>query len=189
MKKAFFAAVTLAAIAVCGSASAQGYVGASVGQSRADIDCSGTSTCDKNDSAFKIYGGYMFMPYVGIEATYYNQGKAHLAGSDPSLGNFTLDFKGDGFGVYARGVYPVGNLQLFGKLGIVSANIKGDATSSLLGVASDSERSTNVAYGLGLEYGFTKNIAGRAEWERMRVKFQGEKVDVDLLTVGVTYRF
>lgn len=58
-----------------------------------------------------------------------------------------------------------------------------------LGSASDSGTNTNVAWGLGGGYNFTKNLGVRLEWERFRAEFQGEKEDVDLLSVGLNYRF
>jgi len=46
-----------------------------------------------------------------------------------------------------------------------------------------------MATGVGAGYEFTKNVAGRIEFERVRAEFQGEKRGADLVTVGVLYRF
>ena len=46
-----------------------------------------------------------------------------------------------------------------------------------------------MGWGLGASYEFTNNIGVRAEFERMRVEFADDKDDVDLITVGVHYRF
>jgi OmpA-OmpF porin, OOP family len=190
MKTFPLSAALLALALASGGALAQGYAGVSIGQSKVDLDCTGTTSCDRSDTAFKIFGGYMFIPNAGVELTYYNQGKATLAGTDPLLGNVTGEYKGDGFGVYGVAVAPFGNgASVFGKLGMVSGKIKLDATSSVFGSASDSERHTNVAWGVGAGYEFTKNIGARLEFERVRVKFQGEKDDVDLVTLGLVYRF
>lgn len=182
-------AMFLASLALCGAALAQGYVGVSAGQAKVDVDCSGTLTCDDTDNAYKIFGGYMFAPNYGIEGAYYNQGKVRQTFNDVSLGDVRAVYKGDGFGLYAIGVLPFDRWSLFGKLGIVSSKIKLNATSSVLGSFSASDRSTKPALGLGAGYEFTKNIGARFEFERMRVEFEGEKVDVDLVSVGVLYRF
>ena len=58
---------------------AQGFAGIGVGQSRADIDCTGTLTCDRNDTAWKLYGGYMFHPNFGGQAEVYRQGRAKFS--------------------------------------------------------------------------------------------------------------
>jgi hypothetical protein len=47
----------------------------------------------------------------------------------------------------------------------------------------------SMARGVGAGYEFTKKLAGRIEFERVRVEFQGEKHDADFVTVGVLYRF
>jgi len=190
MKTIPFSAALLALALASGSALAQGYAGVAAGQSRADIDCTDTTSCDRSDTAFKVFGGYMFIPQAGVEVAYFNQGKATLTATDSLLGNVTGEYKGDGFGVYGVAVAPFGNgASVFGKLGVVSAKIKLDATSSNFGSASESERHTNVAWGLGAGYEFTKNIGVRLEFERVRVKFMDEKNDVDLVTLGLLYRF
>lgn len=190
--KTFPLSASLVALALAsGSAFAQqSYVGGAIGQSRADIDCTGTTSCDRSDTAFKVFGGYMFIPQAGVEVAYYNQGKAKVAATDPVLGNVTGEFKGDGFGVYGVAVAPFDNgASVFGKLGVVSAKIKLDATASNFGTAGESERHTNLAWGLGAGYEFTKNVGVRFEFERVRVKFMDEKNDVDMITLGVLYRF
>jgi OmpA-OmpF porin, OOP family len=182
-------AIFLASLMLCGIALAQGYVGVSAGQAKIDIDCSGTLTCDDTDNAYKIFGGYMFTPNYGIEGAYYNQGKVRQTFSDPSAGDVRATYKGDGLGVFGIGVLPFDRLSLFAKLGIVSSKIKLNANTSLLGDFSESDRSTKAAFGVGAGYEFTKNIGARFEFERLRVEFEGEKADVDLITVGVLYRF
>lgn len=168
---------------------AQGYVGASVGQVRVNLDCSGTDTCDKSDTAYKLFGGYKFNPYAGVELAYYNQGKLHQGATDAELGTVTADWKGDGYGVFALGALPLGDFSLFAKLGVVSSKIKVDATSSTLGSASESERHTNLGWGLGGSYGITKNVRARLEFEQIKLKFQDEKRNANLLTVGIAYVF
>ena len=193
MKRTLIAsAIALAGMACSASAlaQAQGYVGVSAGRSRIDLDCTGLTTCDRTDTAAKIFGGYMFMPNFGAEIAYYDMGKAEVSGTDPTLGNVTGSLRGTGFGVFGVAAAPFGQFSVFGKLGAVSTKAKVEATSTTLGLGgSDSERKTPVAWGLGTSYEFTQNIGLRAEFERLRVEFSGQKEDVDLLTVGVHYRF
>jgi len=52
-----------------GSALVGPYVGGSIGQSNYSSDsCFGQ--CDKTDFAWKIFGGYMFTPWLGAELDY-----------------------------------------------------------------------------------------------------------------------
>jgi opacity protein-like surface antigen len=131
----------------------------------------------------------MFTPNVGVEGTYYNQGKAKQTATDPSLGNVSATWKGDGLGIFAVGVLPFDPFSVFGKLGAVYSKVKVDATSSVLGAASASEHHTGLGWGVGAGYEFTRNLGARLEFERVRLKFQGEKADADLVTLGLHYRF
>ena len=175
--------VACAAAGLAGIASAQGYVGFGVGQSRAKLDCAGTDTCDKTDTAFRLYGGYQFNPNLALEAAYYDQGKARVTASDPELGTVGGDFKGQGFGLWGVLSAPMQAASVYAKLGVVSARIKLDASSSTLGSASASERHTRGAWGLGASYEFASDWVARLDYERFRVRF------MDLVTLGAHYRF
>lgn len=181
VKRSFIAyAVALAGMAFSASALAQAYVGASAGRSRIDIDCAGTTSCDRTDTGAKIFGGYMFMPNFGAEIAYYDLGKA--TAEEPGISG---SLRGKSLGVFGVAAAPFGPFSVFGKLGAVSTK----AEVELTGVGSDSERKTNVGWGLGAAYEFTNNLGLRAEFERIRVEFADEKDDVDLITLGVHYRF
>lgn len=138
MKKALFAAALAAA---CGVASAQGYAGALIGLSQFDVDCGGLS-CDKSDTAFKVYGGYEVAPGFAVEVGYADFGKikigsGHIKASVLSVvGAYRYAFSNELMGVARLG------------LGHVSAN-------SSIGPSDDK---TNLYAGLGLEYAATKEI-------------------------------
>lgn len=65
-KRARLGSAIFATAVFSGAAMAQGYIGASIGQSDLNVDCAGTITCDTKDASFKIFGGYMFTPNPGI---------------------------------------------------------------------------------------------------------------------------
>jgi OOP family OmpA-OmpF porin len=182
-------AALLAAATLSGSALAQGYLGAGIGHARVNLDCTGTTTCDKTDTTFKFYGGYMFGPNIGIEGVYYDNGKLHQTGDDAELGRVSADWKGSAFAAFAVGVLPMDNFSAFAKLGVASARVKLDASSTMFGNAGDSERHTAVAFGAGVGYAFTPRLGGRLEFERLRLEFMGDKRNADLVTLGLHYRF
>src|SRR5438094_9199039 len=69
--KATIAILGLAAAALALPAAAQmsmssGYVGASLGQSKFKADC-GPFECDKNDTSFRLFGGYQFTRNIAAE--------------------------------------------------------------------------------------------------------------------------
>lgn len=189
MNRVTRATLAAAALIAAGSAGAQVYLGAAVGPSKARLDCAGTTGCDKTDTAYKPFVGWMFAPYWGLEAAYYNQGKATLTARDATLGEVEAEFKGHGWGLYGRAVLPLGDTSLFAKLGAVSSTVKLDATSSVFGGAGASERHTGAAWGFGAGYAFTGAWSARLEYERVRTRFMDERINVDLWTVGGIYRF
>ena len=167
---------------------AQGYVGGSFGNSDANINCAGTVTCDNKDTGFKVFGGYMFTPNFGVEGAYASFGTATASVLVPPLVN--VEIKGTGFGAFAVGVVPIDQFSVFGKLGVASIKAEGSGSVAGFGGATlPSETHTDVAWGVGAGYNFTKNFGIRAEWERFRGKLVDEKFDIDFLSIGVKFTF
>lgn len=57
-----------------------GYVGASVGESRFDIDCPSGFSCDRKGTGFKVFTGGRFHDIVGLELSLLEMGEADRAG-------------------------------------------------------------------------------------------------------------
>jgi OOP family OmpA-OmpF porin len=186
MRKSLRPLVLAAALGVAsGSAFAQGYIGGSIGQSDADFDCAGTISCDNKDTGFKLFGGYMFHPNFGVELAYADLGKA-TAVVPFGTARFNVGAEATAFGAYGIAMAPLSeSFNVFAKLGV--ASVKGEFSVS--GLGSDSETNTSFAYGVGAGFNFTKNLGLRAEWERFTAKFEGEEGDIDLLSLGVVFRF
>ena len=82
--KVTIAALGLAAAALALPAAAQmsmssGYVGGSLGQSKFKADC-GPFSCDKNDTSFRLFGGYQFTRNIAAELGYTDLGKLKVSG-------------------------------------------------------------------------------------------------------------
>jgi OOP family OmpA-OmpF porin len=171
-----------------GAAQAQGYAGLSAGNSRSDIDCTGTLTCDRNGTAWKLYGGYMFHPNFGAQAEVFRQGRARFSAT---LGDGTVangEFKGEGVGLYGLAMARDGIWSVFGKAGLLTSRTTGalraaDAGNSLR------ETHTHFGWGAGVGVDWAKNIGARLEYERLGGRLQGESVDVDQVTAGIVARF
>ena len=172
------------------------YGGASVGQSKAkDIICDLDITCssDDTDTGWKIYGGYQFNPNGAIEFGYVDLGKVKASGTDSFLGVASIDWETSGITAALVGSLPVGqNFGLMGKLGLFHWDLDVNASSSVLGSGSDSSSGTDLTYGLGLKYDFSKTVGVRAEWERFKDVGDDNTTgqsDIDLLSVGVVFKF
>jgi len=184
MKRTLMALALLAACAGFPVAQAQGYLGASAGQSELKEDCDPGLTCDFKDTGFKAFGGYMFTPNLGIEGAYVDLGKAKVSAPGASA-----ELKSSGFGVWGVAVLPIDRFSIFGKAGFAYLDTKLTGSVSGFGSGSESESNANPAFGVGAAFDITKEVAVRVEYERFRVEFQGEKSNVDLFSAGVVFRF
>lgn len=158
------------------------YIGGSIGQMEADGDCRAGFTCDLKDSAWKLFGGYQLNRHFAVEATYGDWG-------DITIGVSGIPVSATGeiwsAGVAALGILPLGGdrFGLFGKVGILYT--EQEATGSAPGVPTQTETETGseLHYGFGALFNFTRNLGVRAEWERL------QDSDVDILSIGIQFRF
>jgi len=177
-------------LTVASQASAQGfYIGGAVGKTEHDEgnaipDLITSGSVDGSDSGFKIFGGYQFNPYFGLELAWVDLGKAGYSGTflgTPVTGG---SVETSGLNFSAVGTWPLGSgFALFGKAGVFAWEAKAnDVTGGL--PFSAKEDGGDVSFGVGANYDFTKNFAIRAEWERFKA------VDtIDMLSVGLVYKF
>lgn len=135
------------------------YVGASVGQADTGVSGGGLSV-DGDDTGWKLLGGYTFMKFVGVEASYRN-----LGGISETIGTTSFDTDASSMEVFGVGFLPLGKIDLFAKVGYARVEVDATITDPLFPVpltvsASDNE----IAYGAGLNWGFGR-MAIRVEYE------------------------
>jgi len=184
-----FAALPTLAMAQAkgGNADLGFYAGASVGQSKADCNTSGTGfSCDDKDTSYRVFGGYKFHPNIAVEGGYAPLGDVTAAG-----GGINLKLETNAWDLVGVGIWPLGNnFSIFGKLGFYNAELK------LSGVASGKKTTTDLTYGVGGQYDFNRNLGLRLEWNR----YSGVKApdvagtssgdtDIDVVSVGALWRF
>jgi OOP family OmpA-OmpF porin len=166
------------------------YVGIGIGQSKAKGACDGVSgagiTCDETDTAGKILGGYQFSRNFALELGYADlcQAKATFSGS----GSATIGTKG--FELTGIGMLPIGDrFSVLAKAGLFHWNVDAKDGTGLVGSASAS--GTDLTFGFGVKFDFTKDFAIRGEWQRykdvgdMNTTGQG---DVDFIGASLVYR-
>jgi OOP family OmpA-OmpF porin len=174
----------IAALILSSAALAQGYVGAAVGATKFDVDCSGTTTCDDTDTGGKLFGGFKFTPNWGAELSYFDFGKAKATlGPDSSELKATAFGAGFSFsGTFAPGWTGVARLGAARVKSKVSATVGGLATS-------DSENHTKAYYGFGVGYMVMPNLSIDAAADFTKWKFDTDSDNLRLLSLGVTYSF
>jgi OmpA-OmpF porin, OOP family len=112
------------------------------------------------DTAFKLIGGYQFHRNIAAEIGY------GMLVDKGGLEVTSLE-------AVAVGIFPVmDRLSVIGKLGFANVDFKPGGDS------------TDLTYGVGVQYDFTRNLGARAQWQRY-----DSDAEVDLLSVGIVYRF
>lgn len=194
------ALLALAGLVAASRASAQPgfYVGASGGKSDFDNDIATglitSGTVDTQSSGFKIFGGYQFNDYFGLDIAYVDLGKANYSGSyfgAPVTGGKVEVW---GLNLSAVGTYPLNStFAVFGKIGLFAWEAKAKDTTGGIGF-SDTLNGADFSLGAGFRVRFTKNLSGRIEWERFGLGGSDYYHDydlgnVDMLSVGIAYNF
>ena len=206
-------AITLAALAVLGSAPAlaqsesYSYGGVALGQSRGQIDegrissrlippgvpITGQQT-DERGTAWKAFGGYQFNRYIGVEAGYFNLGSLDFTTTTTPAGQLLGRTKVQGLNLDLIGYLPLTDkLSAMGRVGGQYARTRGDYTGSgAVGSFSNtpSERRGDIKAGLGLQYAFSPSFLMRGEVERYRIgDAMGGRDHVNTYTVSLVFPF
>jgi len=200
------ALLALCCLAAASQALARGpfYVGASAG--RSDIDNEivfpgliTSGTADGKDTGYKIFGGYEFNQYFGVEISLVDLGKVKYSGS--YLGAPVTGGRVEVVGLNgsAVGIVPVNeSFSLFGKLGIFAWEARwSDVTGGLPQRATDN--GADLSIGAGFTVNFTKNFSARLEWERFKAG-GGEdygtgfpnltsSANIDFVSFGLLFKF
>jgi len=186
-KTMIVAAMSVAGLMLSASASAQVYVGASVGEARWNADCSGATNCKTSDTAYSVFGGYKFTPQWAAEVSYFD-----LGAITANFGGISTKMKGTGVDVAA--VYTAEltkEWSLFAKLGV--ADVKGEVSGYYHGFsASQSKNSTQPVVGFGVNYLVTPTVGIRADIESRKVEVgsgNSSSGNVTNISIGVAAAF
>ena len=185
LDRLFLFVVLLLSVAVARAQDSGFYLGGALGQSKLKewCDTGGSTTltltsCKDTDTAWKVLGGYRFNRYIAAEAMYVDWGEVTASVSN----GVQVAAKQHSYGLAAVGTLPLGErFELFGKAGFLMTE---QETRRVTPNPSTVDRDeTELHYGLGARFLFTRNWAARAEWEST------EKLKVEMLSIGVEYRF
>ncbi|MEH6592647.1 MAG: outer membrane beta-barrel protein [Halioglobus sp.] len=174
---------------------------------------SSASFDDFDDLGWKLYGGYQFNKYIGLEAMYSELGsfgrEARLTGAVGlfSPAKLVEETEVEGYGLSLVASYPFSpSFSAFAKAGAFSweTDTKGDlgiqtgtvcaificAPVARVNKYSLDDSGIDPMYGLGMVY-LLKGWGVRLEWERFTGLGHGfeSETDMDLITMGVEYRF
>ena len=192
IKKGFAVLSVASAMLVAAPAFAQDqgwYAGLHLGQATAKDACDGVSgagiSCDDNDTMFRILGGYQFNKNLAVELGYNDMGEVSASG-----GGITANIESKIWEVVAVGSWPfTPQFSAYGKLGMYRGET--DFSTNAPGVGNESESNTDLTYGIGVRWDFTKNLGVRAEYQIYKDLGGGNigESDVDAMSVGVIWKF
>jgi len=156
------------------------YVGAAVGEAGvAYKDELGDTKFDfdANDAGYKVMLGWRPLNWLALEGNYVDLGSV-----DDKVGGTKVETKVDGWSVSALGMIPLGNFDLYARVGGIDWNA--DVNAPNIGIKS-SDSGWDLGYGVGAQWRFDR-LGLRAEYERYDVSNWDK---VDLISLGVTFSF
>ena len=183
------------------------YGGVNLGQSSTRIDNQGISNGlhgegitttsihdDDRDFGYKLFGGYQFNRHVALEGGYFDLGRFGFDANTTSGGTLKGNIRLKGLNTDLVGIFPITErFSALARLGLIYADGQDTFSGSGGLVTHDGHRSAydfNVKVGVGVQYAVSPSVGLRAEAERYRVDDGvGDRGDVDLLSVGLVYRF
>ena len=170
------------------------YLGLDAGQSKAKDACTGIPagfSCKNTATAGRIGAGYQINNNFGAELSYADFGSNSASGIISGV-PVSASLKATGFEAAVVGAWPMTeNFALTGKLGVANTKVKGQG-SGAGSVANASATSTTAAFGVGLRYAVSKNIALRAQYEdlgNVGDEATTGKSKLSLWSLGVTFGF
>lgn len=171
------------------------YVGVGIGQFDVEIDdIEGVGdtlqNLDSDDTAWKVFFGWRFNPYIALEADYIDLGAPNgNFDASGSSGQYELDFAG--FAAYAIGSLPLGIFDLSAKVGYywhdVDVHVDFDNIGPNNGDVFDSDESGEAfVYGVGVGVTFFEHINVKLEYEVMDLE---DTDDANTLWLNGAWRF
>jgi hypothetical protein len=163
------------------------YIGGSIGQTTLKINEFNLDLEDfdykADTTSYKIIVGYRFFAYLAVEGSYVDFGTledSSDAGGEPV--SVETDLKG--YDAFAVGLLPLGIVDVFGKIGVVSWDA--DFSAAIGEITDfDSGSGTDLVYGAGVQVRF-KGLGVRGEVEYFDI---ADADSVYLISVGATFTF
>lgn len=152
------------------------YLGGSAGKATNKKVCDGAATCDNNEEAFKVFGGYQFNRNVALEIGYADLGDFSADGTETSVR--LLD-------AVAQITAPLSErFAIIGRVGAYRSHVEAS------GVNTSGTHNTSFTWGLGVQFNVSRALGLRAEWQQYPDVGGGgiPEADIDVLLLGLVLR-
>ena len=203
---------TLALANVAQAAMPGAYAGIGLGGSRLDTPNEFLTLTDEGDLGVptkktkdigglggRVFAGYNFNQYIGVEGGYAKYARSLYKLSVPSIFNESVEWNMSAVTVVAKGYLPLGesrfNVYALGGAAEVFGETK--ATASGLGLSDQEKKSVSKlrpTYGVGVSYDVNSHITTNLEFSRIQGQGNLKKsskatANADLVTLNVAYNF
>ena len=129
-----------------------------------------------DDSGFEARVGYAFDEHFSIEVNYLDLGTIDL----PEIQDGGGSADTDGYAATVLGVYPLGRINLIGKIGHLWMETEGQL-GSIAGPIDYSSDESEFMFGAGISFDFTDRIEVKLEYN--------ESQNFNWSSVGLNYQF
>ena len=183
MPKPLLSVLAIAMLPLSANAVDEGiYLGAALGRSYAEAnstpdlpDVSG----DLDDVGWRLYGGYRFDNFLGLELGYSDYGNP-----DVSSGDLSLQTESSAVTGFVLGHLPIGPIQLYGKAGFAFWDTDAVASDGI-DVIRQNFDGTDFAIGVGASFN-VGSLGFRLDWERIDVDAPD---DLSMISAGLQITF
>lgn len=166
------------------------YAGGTVLQAHHKRGCSGIGVapiaCEEKDSGWKLLAGYKFTRHWSVEGGYAEFGRLREIGAGAQAHVDTSALEASVLG--ALPITP--ELSAFGRLGGYRSR------AELSGAAAGKKSTSNLTFGVGVQYDFGRHVGLRGEWQRYQhVKARNDATgaesssDVSVWSASLVWRF
>ena len=177
-----------AAVLACGMTAAHAdnerglYLGVGVGQFNVEVDDIDTTdeleaAFDSDDTVFKVFGGWRFNPFIGVELDYID-----LGGPEDTVENVKVKAEINGVAPYLIGTLPIGPIEGFVRVGYYFYDV--EISGEDLGSVDDSGE--DLVYGVGFGLTLFEHLHARLEYEIIDVS---EVDDANAIWLSGAWRF
>ena len=177
--------LVLLAVGLAGLGSTPALAGFNIGASYIDASVEVDEPSfdfDADNSNFKVFAGWRFFKWLGVEVQYVNLGEFDdRVIVPPSTSPVKVEIDVTTLDVFAVVGFQFWRIDIFGKGGISfsDAEIKGS------GISED-ESESDFAYGVGAAIRITQRLWIRGEYEIYEID---DEADIDVVSLGVDIRF
>lgn len=179
MRKLILATV-VCLVVVAPSRAGNFYIGGTIGQTSLEADSGGTRI-DVDDTGLKGFLGYEFFKFFALEASYTDFGSF-----DDTIGTTVIDAQASAGSLYGVGIWPLGRLRFYGKLGYARWDTEATITTPPMAPELSDTDGTDLTYGIGVDFRVLRKLIIRLEYENYDF---GDTQDVKFGSIGVEYKF